>query len=294
MPIQLNIGQMTKKMSVIDKAKLIVADAHLYSQTHGQKTLLTSYEQQKLYEDARKNNEGYYLNLVTDCLKIATLILIDLDRNFLIFTGMLLDLERTIQACFIKGNAEDILRKVIYDFVKEKYKDNQSQDVEQKIDKEANKIFEESGFHKGILGNYDYFSPPLREHSYFDPSVGNVFGLPNKVIIQGFMRVIEALRKYKKTKKELEYIIGKARVNLLSEKQQTEVDYDEALVTDFINLKGMLSMLKIYLKLHVMILPEEKEANDFMTVLRDINKATDLTEAEINQCEERVESYLKD
>lgn len=293
MSIQLNMIKMIENMSAQDKAKILIGDAHTSAESQGKNHLLTSTEKDRLFDLARKQNQIHYLNIVINCYRAVCFILWDLDRAFLMYGIHADDLQRIIQSCFIKGTAEDILREVVYELLTEKYKGKEPiVDYEKKIDEEADLIFTNSGFNKGILGSFDYFDPPLREHSYFDPKIGTVFGLPNKYIIEKFMEVISSVITYRKRKYELDLVQQRAKIELLSERQQGEVKGYEDAISEFINLKGLFGAIKIYTKLNVNVPDNNIEAHDFIGMLGNIESKVKLSEDQKKECEKRVEDAL--
>jgi len=293
MSTQLNIEKLLVNMSAIDRAKLLVADAHSGVETLGKKHLLSVSERNKLFTLARKQNHIYYINKVMLCLKITTLILVDLDRAFLLFGIVSDDLQRTIQSCYIKSCAEDVFWATIYDQLTEKYKDKMPiEEYEKKVDEESQSIYTNSDFSNGILKSFDYFEPPLREHSYFDISIGKVVGSPNKNIVDQFFQTVKSINTYRKRKYEFDLVQQEAVIDLLTETQHKDIAEYEEIINQFTSLQGLFSVLKIYTTLEVDVPPENHKAIDFIKATKNIESMVALTDEQKKECEEKVTSAL--
>lgn len=282
-------------MSIKDQARMIIADAHAWAESKGEKSLISYSDKQEIYQQARKKGHTRYLDQVISCFKELQYLLINLEISFYHFANMLVYLEAFIRMVYIKGTAEDAVRKIVYDLLEQKLNintDERTKEDENKLDEEASNILKNNWFNDAILNKANYFDEPDILDSFFDCKTKPIRLSPNKELIDTFNKTLTLLKEYKKFKKQVDLLIQRIDINLLSVNQEKQIKDYEELVDDFISFKGLFSLMKLYIRLPIQPPDDNQLAKEFINNLNNIKTKTDLSEDEITECENEVEKIF--
>ena len=268
----LDIKRLVKGMSLQDKAKILFADRNKKAETSGFERLLTPEEEDAIIEDARKYNQIGELNKLNDFYLMANLLLADIQTAYLNFWLSEYKLEQILTAIFVGERAKDVLYQIIYDFAKG--------------DKEKAKELEKKYIDELYLKTF------LSKHltSFWDKDSEVNMGLQRHLI-----DAIERLKKYKKIRYQLDYVVNeRASIDFLSDKQKQNLkEHDNALkrFVDFGETLAPLKMLKDVFIEHKTI-GDLKVSQEFFNIVKNTNKAVRTTIKDKEEAREQIDDIL--
>lgn len=280
-------------MRVEDKARLIFADRNKRGDTNGREGLLTPDEEKALIEDAQELRQISELNRLNRLYNISVFMMLDIQTaylNFRLAEGRLLTI---LTAMILVGEGSDAFNWVIYDFVTQGYKNGQLEDekIQEEIDKKTRELRKKYKTTDGLSKIYDYFEPSLRDSSYFSTD-DDVMSQPNPLLQKALMQVVREIKAFNKQLYQREYVEAKAGMEFTSEKDKTKIDIFTNEMNELTNLEGCWGLIRMYAEFADKRLIRTKNLAEpkFLKTVKDMEKATRLTEKEKVTAQEEVDN----
>ncbi len=270
-------------MSLQDKAKLLFADRNKKADTAGLERLLTPEEEEAIIKDAQKNNQIAELNRLSRLFNVASLLTLDIQTAYLSFSSALWKLHGIIMAMSVKSRADDIIGQMIYDLATSKEKDEKKRD-------ELSKELEKKYRNTEVFKMYDHFTPA---YSLDEPKVKTA-PEPNIYLQLTFINAVERLKDFRRIIYQLNYVVKLAGIDFLGDKEKKKIKEYEKELEDFIKLDGLLGVIRLYRAFADKKLMRTANLTQptFLDVIKDIEKAIQLTHEEIQKAEAQIEGVL--
>lgn len=299
---KLDIKKLAKDMSLQDKAKILFADRNKRAETSGLEKLLTPEEEDAIIKDAREHNQIDEINRLDELYKIANLLLLDIQTqylNFAIAETKVVGFLGTIASTTL---TDDIINKLVYDLVKD----------EKKREKTLKELKEKYFYNKGVFGHFGIFTPAFSD----DPKKR----VPNIHLQRTIIEAVERIKKFKEVRYQLDYVVDEvAGIDFLSDKQREDLKEYEKKLKNFTLLDNEFKILQIYKdfaekKLFRTEVKEPSEIKEFikketrktglehftagdllkmfLEAVKDINKAVELTAEDKKKAREQIDGIL--
>jgi len=315
---QLNIKALAKGMRVEDKAKLLFADRNKRAETSGHEGFLTPDEEKALIKDAQDLHQISELNRLNRLFNIASLLLLDIQTAYLHFVIAIGKVDMILTGITLTGSLRDATDHMIYDLAVQGYTSKQLKEkgvtksgskgqrgdksrlkmeeekFQKEIDQKARELRKKYGVGDKLVNVYDHFSPSLRAESYFSEKT-KTESEPNQPLQKFFMLAVKRVKDFRKQVYQGDYVVELARMELLSEKEKESLKGFNEEIDKFVSLKGIYRQVKLYEALadRGMIRTTKLSEPRFLKTVKNMKKATQLTEGEKEKAEVEIDELLE-
>lgn len=249
MTIHLNLKKLTKDMVFTDKMKILLEDINVHAESSGERNLLGPSEKQALFDTMQKNNQIGEYNRIYAIYKIVNLLIIDTIIHSQALKMSILELSKFLTGGLIKGVLTDTIDEIIFDLATQNYsiEDREKKDIQDKIDKKRDELLLKYRIGSSeLMRQIDYFVPSIVHKSYFSTELNSDKIEINPQIQELFMDAIEGAKRLNETIYEVEYALTLVGFNCLSDSQQKDLESKRKLLENFMNLEGLLRLMRIY------------------------------------------------
>jgi len=282
-------------MRVEDKAKLLFADRNKRAETSDREGLLSPDEKKALIDDAQDLHQIGELNRLNRLFNIASLLLLDGQTAYLHFRIATGKLYMIFTGMALTSSFGDSIDQMIYDLVVQGYTDKQLEEVkiQKEIDQKAIELRKKYGVGDKLVDMYDHFSPSLRTESYFSEKT-KAESEPSLVLQEFFMLAVKRVKDFRKQVYQGDYVVEKARMELLSDKEKESLKSFKKEIDKFVGLKGVLRQVKLYTAFadRKMIKATKLSEPKFLETIKDMEKAIQLTSKEKEKAKSEIEDAI--
>ncbi len=293
---QLNIKTLAKGMRVQDKAKLLFADRHKLAETSGRERLLSPDEEKALIEDAQDLHQISELNRLNRLFNIASFLLLDGQTAYLHFVIAIGKLDMLLTGITLTGSLGDVVDHMTYDLAVQGYTSKQLEEekIQKEIDQKAIELRKKYGVGDKLVDVYDYFSPSLRAESYFSEKT-KTESEPSQPLQKFFMLAIKRVKDFRKQVCQGDYVVEKARMELLSDKEKESLKSFKKEMDKFVGLKGIYRQVKLYGAFADKELIRTTNLSEprFLKAVKDMEKAVRLTDQEKDKAKAEIDELLE-
>lgn len=288
---QLNIKNLAKGMRVEDKAKLLFAHRDKRAETPDHKGILSPEEEKALIDDAQDLHQISELNRLNRLYNMLNFIILDIQTSYKNFRLAEMRMLGVLLGIILAGEERDVSDRIIYDLaVRDTDEKLEEKEFQEEVDRKAVELRKKYGVGQGMVADFDYFATSLRNESYFSTKISTQ-SEPNKNLQKAFMGVIGEIKDFKRRVYQYEYIVSKAGMELLSEKQKGIVEGFKKEINSFLGLGGYLGMVKVYgvFADKGFIRTTDLNEPEFLNSVKDMERATKLSEKDLEDARKEID-----
>ncbi|OQX71069.1 hypothetical protein B6D52_02730 [Candidatus Parcubacteria bacterium 4484_255] len=254
--------RLAKGMSLKDKIKILFADSNKRIDTAGIESLLTAEDQEAIWEDAKKNNQLEEIRRLCKFFDLAILIHRDIDTAYFNFKLAEQKFYSLLIAIIITEEGKNVFEKIF-------------SEVAEGNTKKIKELKEK------YLTQFQLFE----DFFYWSGSDNKI----NKDLEDNLIEMLKGIKKYKRIRYYLDYLIKVAGVDFLNDSFKQELKDNEKeinLCLDYDQFSIFKTIKKHCVKTKV------KASKEFYNILMDMQKETKLTPQEQKQARAIMDYFI--
>ena len=260
-----SIKQLARGMHMHDKARIIIEHYTSKAENDGM-GILNYAEEEALIVDARKNNEIPEIRRIYDIWKAASMSEYDIYQAHQRYLLTRSHLDCLILANSLANRAQDAIGHLLYDAY---FSKNLLEEPERILSKQGNHSLD------SILRFC--FTENAEARS---------------LLTQALENVISSAKALCGKRYQFRYLIGKSPITITSEQQEKIVKQADASLTDLAQLKGNLTILKLF-RDHPEVFVKGKDGLPLQSLVKKLKDIVYLSEPRKLELENEIEKYLK-
>jgi hypothetical protein len=275
-----NNEKFVKDIRLVDQLRWLFADMDKLIESKGTEYLLNNGQRNEILSDIGKKKKSKTLAVIKNLYFHIQLAIPDLIMAVQQFQLVTKHLEMVILGISVRSDAEDIINELIYRWSASGFTPTQKENpkVQEKIDFTAEELTQIFVDGDRLYNTFSALTPAENTHkSYFRIENGELE--PNILLQKAFLDAVAEAKYIRRKLLELDYMLEKAQINILSDKNSEVVSFIEDELQRFCDFDGHLSHLKFY-RSNIDRMKKDPTLKEFISCVYDTETVTQLTEEE--------------